>query len=403
MIKKMLKSYDFSLLITIVLLSLFSLVMIYSASMVSTVQWYGYPSDFYFKKQKFILTGAIFVFLFFAIIPYRWWAKRIMLIANVIVSLLMLTLVFFMGDVRGGAQSWIDVGPLSIQPSEFIKVAVIIYLSAVYAKKQSYINEFNRGIAPPLLFLIIAIFLIVRQPDYGTAGIIGLIAASIIISSGMNIKNITKLIILGAIGILLLLFITNSSFLTEEQLSRFTSRSNPFADAANEGFHLVNSYIAIGSGGINGVGLGKSVQKLGYLPESHTDFIIAVIAEELGLWGVGFVILSLGYIVLKGLRLGMMCQDPFGSLLAIGVSSMIGIQTFINLGGVSGIIPLTGVPLPFISYGGSSFWQLSIATGILLNVSRYVNYERKYKHPQTEPKSLGSKNISTKRTITSRL
>ncbi|MHC0037306.1 FtsW/RodA/SpoVE family cell cycle protein [Pseudoneobacillus sp. C159] len=399
MIKKMLKSYDFSLLITIILLSLFSLVMIYSASMVSTIQRYGYPSDFYFEKQKFILVGAVFVFLFFAIIPYRWWAKRIMLIANVIASLGLLILVFFIGDIRGGAQSWIDVGPVSIQPSEFIKTSVIIYLSAVYAKKQSYINEFNRGIAPPLLFLIIAIFLIVKQPDYGTAGIIGLIAASIILSSGMNMKNMAKLFVIGGIGIFLLLFITNSSILTEEQMSRFTSRSNPFADAGNDGWHLVNSYIAIGSGGVNGVGLGKSVQKLGYLPESHTDFIIAVIAEELGLWGVGFVILSLGYIVLRGLRLAMRCQDPFGSLLAIGVSSMIGIQTFINLGGVSGLIPLTGVPLPFISYGGSSFWQLSIAAGLLLNVSRYVNYDRKYKNPQTDWNKSTKKNLSSNKTI----
>ena len=167
-------------------------------------------------------------------------------------------------------------------------------------------------------------------------------------------------------------------------MERFEVLSDPFKDELDSGFHLANSYIAIGSGGVNGLGLGKSVQKLGYLPESHTDFIMAVIAEELGVWGVGFVILTLAYIVLRGIYLGMRCKDPFGSLLAIGISSMIGIQSFINLAGVSGVIPLTGVPLPFVSYGGSSLLQLAIAAGILVNVSMFVKYESKYKQKQVE-------------------
>jgi cell division protein FtsW len=167
-------------------------------------------------------------------------------------------------------------------------------------------------------------------------------------------------------------------------MSRFEVMGNPFDKKyiQDAGFHLANSYIAIGSGGVNGLGLGKSIQKLGYLPEPHTDFIMAIIAEELGIWGVGFVILLLSYIVLRGIYIGMKCKDPFGSLLAFGISSMIGIQTFINLAGVSGVIPLTGVPLPFISYGGSSLLMLAAATGILANVSMFVKYESKYKNKQ---------------------
>src|SRR3954470_12366134 len=161
---------------------------------------------------------------------------------------------------------------------------------------------------------------------------------------------------------------------------------NPFDPkyVKDAGFHLANSFIAIGSGGVNGLGLGKSIQKLGYLPESHTDFIMAVIAEELGIWGVGFVILLLFYIVLRGIYIGLQCKDPFGSLLAIGISSMIGIQSFINLAGVSGLIPLTGVPLPYISYGGSSLLMLAGATGILVNVSMFTKYEKKYKDKQNQ-------------------
>jgi cell division protein FtsW len=162
-------------------------------------------------------------------------------------------------------------------------------------------------------------------------------------------------------------------------MDRFAVLKDPFADAKTSGYHLVNSYIAIGSGGINGLGLGKGIEKLGYLPEPHTDFIMAVIAEELGIWGVGFVIILLAFIVLRGFIIATRCKDPFGSLLAIGISSMIGIQAFVNLSGVSGILPLAGVPLPFVSYGGSSIIQLAIAVGILVNVSMFVNYEKKYK------------------------
>ena len=134
------------------------------------------------------------------------------------------------------------------------------------------------------------------------------------------------------------------------------------------------------------MGLGRGIEKLGYLPESHTDFIMAVIAEELGIWGVAFVIIILAFIVLKGFHLALQCKDPFGSLLAVGISSMIGIQAFINLAGVSGLIALAGVPLPFVSYGGSSLIQLAIAMGIMVNVSMFVTYEKKYKNKQEQPK-----------------
>ncbi|MCH6265750.1 MULTISPECIES: putative lipid II flippase FtsW [Neobacillus] len=379
MVKKILKSYDYSLIIAIILLCTFGLIMIYSSSMAWAVQRYDVPSDYFYQKQKMWLLLFAFIFLFTAIIPYKIMKFTQVMVFIVLTSLITLLGLFVFGTVAGGAQSWYQIGGFKFQPSEFVKLAIIIYLAAVYSKKQDYINQFNKGVLPPIFFLFIVCVLIALQPDYGTASIIALIAGMIIFSSGMNYKTIGKLLVM-AIIIILPLFIAAKGFIfSEKRLERFSSWGDPFADAQNAGFHLANSFIAIGQGGINGLGLGKSIQKLGYLPESHTDFIMAVIAEELGIWGVGFVILLLAYIVLRGIYIGLQCKDPFGSLLAIGISSMIGIQTFINLGGISGVIPLTGVPLPFISYGGSSLLMLAAAMGILVNVSMFVKYEKKYK------------------------
>ncbi|MDP4171076.1 MAG: FtsW/RodA/SpoVE family cell cycle protein, partial [Bacillota bacterium] len=309
-------------------------------------------------------------------------STKFILLPMVFLSLFGLFGLFVFGHAAGNAQSWFKLGPLSIQPSEFVKLFVIIYLSAVYAKKQSYINQFNHGVLPPLAYLILVCGLTAIQPDFGTAMIIGLIGCTIIVSSGMNFKNIFKLILICVLVLAPFVLVFHGKIFSEKRMSRVAVLSDPFATAGTTGFHLANSYIAIGSGGVNGLGLGKGIQKLGYLPESHTDFIMAVIAEELGIWGVGFVIITLAYIVLRGVYIGLQCKDPFGSLLAIGISSMIGIQTFFNLAGVSGVMPLAGVPLPFISYGGSSLLQLAIASGILVNVSMFVTYEKRYKNNQ---------------------
>lgn len=381
LVKNIFKSYDYSLIIVIALLSLFGLVMVYSASLVTR---YEVPSDFFFDKQKMNLLVAGIFFVITALIPYKAMKSTKFLLPMVIFSLMGLVVLFVVGHVANNALSWIKVGARSIQPAEFAKLSVIIYLSAVYAKKQAYINEFNKGVVPPLVYLALVVMLVAVQPDFGTAGIIFLIAASIIVSSGMAWKNISKLVLIIICLIAPLSLIMKDEIFSETRMDRLVSYSDPFEDELDTGYQLANSYYAIGSGGITGLGLGQSVQKLGYLPEPHTDFIIAIISEELGIFGVGFVLLCLAYIVLRGIYIGLRCKDPFGSLLAIGISSMIGIQSFINLGGATGIIPLTGVTLPFVSYGGSSMVQLAIAMGILVNVSMFVQFEKKYKHPKAE-------------------
>jgi cell division protein FtsW len=381
MLKKILKSYDYSIITVYILLCLFGLVMIYSASMVTAIN-YDVKSDYFYIKQLKNLVFAFIAFAFAAFLPYKIYRTNKFLGAMMLLSILGLFAIFAFGSIVNNANSWLHLGSSSIQPSEFVKLSVIIYLSAVYSKKQAYIDHFNKGVVPPLAFLIFVCFLIAIQPDSGTAAIIFLIGMTIIICSGMKLKTLMKLLGIGLVIAIVLspmVVLEKDKIFTNTKMGRITGYMDPFKVADKEGLQLVNSYFAIGAGGIKGQGLGESIEKLGYLPEPHTDFIMAVIAEELGVFGVAFVIIGLAYLVLRGIYIGLKCKDTFGSLLAIGISSMIAIQTLINLGGVVGLIPITGVPLPFISYGGSSLLLLSISVGILVNVSMFIKYEEKYK------------------------
>ncbi|KKB39215.1 FtsW/RodA/SpoVE family cell cycle protein [Bacillus thermotolerans] len=380
--KKIIRSYDYSLIVTFFLLCLFGLMMIYSASSVTAVQRYEVASDYFYNKQKIHVIIASLFFIGAAIFPYKAYKNsKFLLVIVAGISFLLLSLMVF-GTVSNNAKSWIRLGGASLQPSEFAKLVIIIYMSAVYAKKQKYINSFNKGVTPPVILLVFFCTLIAAEPDFGTAAIIFFIGCTIIIASGMKLKSMWKLVVLGLICAVVLsplILLQKDKIFTEEKMSRITGYLEPFKYEQGDGYHLVNSYLAIGSGGVTGTGLGQSVQKLGYLPEPHTDFIMAVIAEELGVLGVLIVVGGLGYLVLRGFYTAVKCRDPFGAMLAVGISSMIGIQSFINLGGVTGLIPITGVPLPLISYGGSSLLLLSLSLGILVNISMFVKYEKIYK------------------------
>ncbi|MGP4106854.1 putative lipid II flippase FtsW [Virgibacillus sp. L01] len=362
MIQK-LKSYDFTLMITPILLAMFGIVMIYSASMVIAVVE-GHESSHYLVKQIQWFSMAMVGFIFTSIFPYRYYQKLMKLIILIIVVLLVGVL--FFGNEVNGSKSWFNFGFISMQPAEFAKLGLIMYLASVYSKKQAYINEFNRGVLPPLILTAIVLGLIISQPDIGTAAIIFMIACSVIFSSGIRFKHLTILVLVG----LALVAFAIPSMVTDERIARFDGAYQPFEDPQDDGYHLIQSYLAIGVGGLTGEGLGQSVQKLGYLLEPHTDFIMAVIAEELGFVGVIIVVGMLSVIVLRGLFISKKCSDSFGALLAIGISSMIGIQAFINLGAISGILPITGVPLPFVSYGGSSLLVMMISMGIINNIAK---------------------------------
>lgn len=385
MIQK-LKEYDFTLMITPILLTGFGIVMIYSASMVLAVME-GHESTHYLIKQTQWFIISMIGFIFCSAFPYKYYQKLMKIIILVVLTLLVGVLIF--GNEVNNAKSWFDFGPVSMQPAEFAKIGLIMYLASIYSKKQSYINDFKTGVLPPLIMTGIILGLIFMQPDIGTASIIFLIACSVIFSSGIKFKHLSILILVGLIVIALAI----PQMVTDERLARFTGAYQPFETPKTDGYHLIQSYLSIGVGGLSGEGLGHSIQKLGYLLEPHTDFIMAIIAEELGFIGVVIVIGMLCIIVLRGIFISRKCEDSFGALLAIGISSMVGVQAFINLGAISGLLPITGVPLPFVSYGGSSLLVMLSSMGILNNIAKSV------KKKDLEPVAV-NKNTNRNQTFT---
>ncbi|AYC29122.1 FtsW/RodA/SpoVE family cell cycle protein [Paenisporosarcina cavernae] len=379
-LKRYMQHFDYPLFITFVGLCLFGLVMIYSASMVWAMNVYDYAPDHFYKRQLLNLGVSIPVFLLGAFIPYKHYRRKSMMGLMLLVMFTLLFGVHFIGDEVNGAKSWIVLGPLRLQPSELAKIIMILYFSAVFANKESKgtLNQLNESIYPPIAVLLLAFFSVFTEVDLGSAGIILFVTLSILLASGIKGKTFAKLfgVIFALIAVASpILYLIRDTFITEKRIERLEAFLHPFDYAQSSGFQIVNGYLAIGAGGLKGLGLGQSVQKLGYLPEPQTDFIMAIIAEELGLAGTLIVIGGIGFIVLRALSIAMKAKDTQARMIAAGIGSLIGFQTFINLGGLLGLIPLTGVPLPFISYGGTSVVLLSLAMGILINVAMFVKVE----------------------------
>ncbi|KAB8138620.1 FtsW/RodA/SpoVE family cell cycle protein [Gracilibacillus oryzae] len=363
------KTFDFLLMFPPLILSGFGIVMIYSASMVTTYMA-DKPAYTMMLKQSSWFSIALFAFLFACFFNYKIYRKLTKFIIIVLVLLLVAVMLF--GTEINYSKSWIYIGPFSLQPSEFVKIGLVMYLASVYTNKQEYIDDFFKAVLPPLVITSLLLGLIIQQPDIGTAGIIFSIACIVIFSSGIKFRHLALLIGVGAVVLVGLGF----HMITDEKISRFTGAYQPFADPEHSGYQLIQSYIAIATGGLSGTGIGQGIQKLGYLTQAESDFIMAVISEELGIFGVLFVIVCIAIIVLRGFFIAMKCENKFGSLLAIGISAMFGIQTVINLGAISGLLPITGVPLPFVSYGGTSLLVSLFSVGVLNNIARHVNYNR---------------------------
>ncbi|SDN03588.1 cell division protein FtsW [Fictibacillus solisalsi] len=377
MLKKLLRNVDYSLVIATVGLCVFGLVMIYSSSYWIAFH-YDLEADYFFKRQLIFILAGLLVFFFALIFPYKAYIKLTKPLILVTISLLVL--VFLLGKVVNNAQSWISLGGFNLQPAEVAKLAIIIYLSSILAKKQSYISDFNRAVAPPLVVVALISFLILMQPDFGSMLILVSIAASILICAKLRFRHLMFL----SLSSILLMTVFFMFVASDEQISRFKGAYAPF-EYQKEGYQLINSYVAISAGGMNGVGLGNGITKYGYLPEGQTDFIIANVSEEFGFAGVLAALIGLFYIVIRGFIIGLRSKDTFGRLLAFGISSMIGVQSFINLGAATGLLPVTGVPLPFLSYGGSSLLVLMFSMGVLANVSAFVNMKRKATDEQPVP------------------
>ncbi|QJD83494.1 putative lipid II flippase FtsW [Cohnella herbarum] len=363
---------DFLLLILTLLLVGFGLVMVFSASSSMAVSKPDFNNDaLYFVKRQLMFVGlGTFVMLVMMNIHFQKYKKLFMLFF--IGTLVLLFLVPIFGDTKNGATSWI----FGIQPTEFAKLAIIMYLAAIIAKKDEKFRDFKKGLLPVMIVVGFFAFLIMLQPDFGSCAILVMCASAIVVAGGSNLKHILLssgvLLGLAALGTSLYLLMNPGTDFGYRG-ARFTAFLDPLADQQGTGYHLTRSLEAFGHGGLFGTGLGNSVQKLFYLPYAYNDFIFAVIGEELGF--VGTTIFILFYIVFlwRALIVSLRCPDIYGTLVGIGLVSLIAIQALINMGGVSGAIPITGVTLPFISYGGSSMLTLLTGMGILLSISREYN------------------------------
>ncbi|WP_096202617.1 putative lipid II flippase FtsW [Bacillus sp. FJAT-45350] len=378
------KDNDWVLIITMLLLSLFGLIMVFSSSYVWAFDHFS-NSYFFIQRQVVWFFIAIVLFLFIMHVPYRYYQKLSPFI--ILGSGIMLVVVLFAGTEINGAQRWLRFGPLTLQPSEFVKLGMIIYLAQVYSQKQAYIDQFVKGVMPPLIVVGAILAMILAQPDLGTATSILIVTGLIVFFSGAKMRHLLMLL---GVGVFLFIFaVMNASY----RLERITGYRDPFNDAFGSGYQLIQSYIAMAHGGLSGVGLGQSVQKLLYLPEPHTDFILAIISEELGVIGVAFVMICHGIILFKGVTIGTRCKSSFGSLLAFGIVFQIAIQVIFNVGAVTGLLPITGIPLPFISNGGSSLLVTMASIGILANISRNQRQQQRLEEEKelisTKPTGFG--------------
>ncbi|TDF97168.1 putative lipid II flippase FtsW [Paenibacillus piri] len=352
---------DFLLLIITVLLVGFGLIMIFSASSPMAVYKHSSASYYVYKQGLFAFIGLGLMLLFTGI-PYSFWQKTAPYL--LLASLLMLILVLIAGASANGARRWFIVGGIALQPAEFTKLSVIVYLAALISKKGDKTRLFKKGLLPILIVVGFIFLLIMLQPDFGTVLILLFITATIISIGGFDWRHLFMLS-LGLIPLFIYLAVSKSY-----RLKRLISFLDPFENPTESGYQLIQSFYALGHGGLTGAGLGGSVQKFLYLPEAHTDFIFAVIGEEWGFIGGTLFILVFILFIWRGCLAAARCQQPFGMLLGMGIVAMISIQALLNLGAVTGSLPITGVPLPFVSYGGSSLILCMVSTGMLLSISR---------------------------------
>ncbi|WP_078547299.1 stage V sporulation protein E [Litchfieldia alkalitelluris] len=357
------------IILVIITLSLLTvgLIMVYSASAIWAT--YKFDDSFFFAKRQLLFAGVGVLAMFFIMNVDYWtwrtWAKVIIIVCFV---LLILVLIPGVGMVRNGSRSWIGVGAFSIQPSEFMKLAMIAFLAKYLSENQKKITSFKKGLVPSLSLVFIAFGIIMLQPDLGTGTVMVGTCIVMIFIAGARLSHFVMLGLLGVAGFVGL--ILSAPY----RIKRITSFLNPWEDPLGSGFQIIQSLYAIGPGGLFGLGLGQSRQKFFYLPEPQTDFIYAILAEELGFIGGSFVILLFSLLLWRGVRIALGAPDLFGSFLAIGIIGMIAIQVIINVGVVTGLMPVTGITLPFLSYGGSSLTLMLAAVGVLLNISRYARY-----------------------------
>ena len=355
---------DKALFISTILLVGLSVVMVYSASAPIALQKYGRSSMFLVRQGMWTMLGLSMLYVVMRI-DYRHYRVPAFIWTCLGLVGLALVAVLFSAPVNG-ARRWFGVGGTGVQPSELAKLAAIFFIAAILERRMHRIDEVGYALFPVVQVVLGLVGLILAEPDFGTSMSLVLIAAVMVCAAGLNYRYIVG-VVLAALPALYVI-VMGSAYRRRRTLAFL----NPWADPLGDGFQIIQSIYAVGTGGLWGRGLMNGVQKLFYLPEPHTDFIYAVISEELGLIGATTVLLCFAIVAWRGLRVALLAPDAFGAFLALGLTTMVAIQAFVNISVVLGLMPTKGIPLPFVSAGGSSLVINLVGMGILLNVSQHA-------------------------------
>ena len=348
-----------------VLLVCTGIVMVYSASAVMAMERFQQPYLFLMKQVAWAVIGL-------AVLPivmrvnYRNYRQPVVIWSGLIIAVIALIAVLF-GPTRNGATRWLVIGPLGIQPSELAKIAVIVFIAALLERRMDRIDDLKYALLPIGIVLGGVVGLILQEPDLGTAVCVVVIAGTMVFAAGINYRYIIGLLLAAVPA---LYFVIGTSQYRRQRVLAFL---DPWADPLGSGWQVIQSMIAVGTGGVFGRGLMGGVQKLFYVPEPHNDFIYSVIGEELGLLGTSLVLACFCVITWRGLRTAVRAPDRFGAFLAIGLTTMVAFQAFFNISVVLGLLPTKGIPLPFVSAGGSSLLINLVGMGMLLNVSQHAS------------------------------
>jgi cell division protein FtsW len=361
--KKAYHKHDSIILIAVLLLIGVGLIAIFSASSILAEQRYG-DHYYYLKKQGVFCLFGLLLMIAATHINYLFYRSFVYFFMGLSLLLLILLFVPGFGVKVAGAQRWLRFGIISLQPSEAAKLCLAIFVAYSMSKNAENMSTFLHGLLPNVLMASIFMILILLQPDLGTALIIGMWVLILLFIGGVNLGQL--MVLLGLLTPIVFYLISHTAY----RLHRWWAFLNPWEDPQGFGFQIIHSFLAFGSGGLFGVGLGNSKQKLFYLPEPHTDFILSIIAEEIGFIGVSVILILFTFIIIKGMKIALHAQELFGTYLALGITCMLAVQVMVNMGVVMALLPTKGLTLPFISYGGSSLVVNLIGIGILMNISK---------------------------------
>lgn len=373
------KQLGWSLALGVIILTLFGLIIIFTSSSVNAGETYG-DMFFYLKKQAIAASVGIFSFLIIQILPFKFIEKLTVVIFALVALLLFLTIVPGFGHSVNGASRWIKLGPVSLQPAELCKLALIIFLAKNLSRKSTGSLQKPAFLMTNLAPLAIYVLGLMLQPDFGSSLLLVAITFVLLFVAGLPMRfvlsSIFAIIVAGAIAII------HAPY----RLARLTSFLDPWESARTGGFQIIQSYLGFYNGGLLGLGLGESRQKLYFLPEAHTDFILSVVGEELGLFGVIFTIAMFCFITLIGMRITHLQKDNFKKYMAFGITALFAIQAFINMGVAMGLLPTKGMPLPFISHGSTSLIVFLWASALLVK----IGIETEVKSENSKQQTVGA-------------